>query len=134
MTEAQEQELLSETLDIMRIQHYSLRNEESIKNMGYLMKRKRMGWKSGVSDLMILIPAERSSVKRALILFVELKKSKKKLLRASSRGEVGDLVSQNKATAPQMEFIRQINEVKDVQGFVCHGADHALEFINSFLN
>ena len=133
LSESDEQIVLSESLTLMKIPHYSLRNEESIKSMGYLMKRKRMGWRSGVSDMMVYIPAEMSYVGRALILFIELKKAKRVLLRASSRGKKGDLVSQNSPTPEQLDFIDKINKVKDTQGFVAYGADEAIAVVNKFL-
>jgi len=133
MNESDEQIQLSDTLDLMKIPHYSLRNEESIKSMGYLMKRKRMGWRAGTPDMMVIIPSERSYVGRTLLCFIELKKARRKLLRASERGKKGDMVTQNSPTVEQLQFIDQVNQVKDVQGYVAYGADEALKIIDRLI-
>lgn len=133
MNESDEQILLSDTLDLMKIPHYSLRNEESIKSMGYLMKRKRMGWRSGLPDLMVIIPSERSYVGRTLLLFIEMKKARRKLLRASERGQKGDMVTQNSPTVEQLQFIDQVNEVSDVQGYIAHSCSEALAIIDRLI-
>jgi len=133
MSEFNEAVAFSQSLDALHIPHWHIPNETSIHNWGYLMKMRQCGKKAGIADYLIFIPSDKSYVGRALLLFIELKKPRKQLKRKSVRGEKGDMVSQNDASLEQVEFLDMMNQVKDVQGYVCHGCDEALSVVRKFL-
>jgi len=83
-------------------------------------KQKRLntatGLRAGFPDMIVLIPANRCIVNRSVMLCIELKRQK---------GGV---------TKPhQKEWIKQLNEIADVESKVCKGFAEARDYINIFL-
>lgn len=135
MSEHDEAVVFAEWLAIKGIPHWHVKNENTIRNPAYIGKMKRAGWNPGIADYFIVIPKEKSRYGRALALWVELKKPKKILKRASTRGAVGDAVPDGSSgpTEDQLRFIDLVRSVNDTEGRVCYGAVEATSFVSSFV-
>jgi len=118
--EEQEHVAVVQWLNYQNIPHYCIRNEETIKTARYLYKRKMMGWNPGVSDLLIIVPANKCKHGRSLMLWLEMKRRKEKGVSP-------------KPSAHQLAFIDLINQVADNSGKVCYGSDEAISWVSQFL-
>lgn len=89
--------------------------QQSIKQQN---KLKAEGMNSGVPDLLIIVPPERSKTGRRLMLWIEMKRQQ--------GGSVSDA---------QQQWIDEINAVEggNVGAFVCYGADEAIQLLKDFL-
>jgi len=75
------------------------------------------GVRAGVPDYMIILPDKHDKNKNVL-LFIELKRSKKSLTKTST---------------DQLEWIRDINKVDNVQALVCYGFEECMIILNSYM-
>lgn len=89
--------------------------QQSIKQQ---RKLKAEGMNSGVPDLLIIVPQERSKVGMRLMLWIEMKRRE------------GGTVS-----ASQQEWIDAINALDggNVGAFVCYGADEAIALLKDLI-
>jgi len=127
LTEYEEACNLADTLRAMNIDFYHMPQETFTKSWGVKMKNKRQGVRKGVSDYMVYLPATRSKTKKAIILWVELKKAR----RLKKNGKLGGVMGY--PTTEQLEFIEKMNTVNNIQGTVANGAEEALDYVKSFL-
>lgn len=111
-TEEQEQKKLVQWLRLKKIFHFAPMNEnkQSFTNTKVAMmieaKAKSMGKVKGVSDLVVMLPNS--------ILFIELKRAKKRLTKVSDSQNV---------------FLSKIGQFCYAKGHVCYGANEAIEII-----
>lgn len=111
-TEEQEQKKLVQWLRLKKIFHFAPMNEnkQSFTNPKVAMmieaKAKSMGKVKGVSDLVVMLPNS--------ILFIELKRAKKRLTKVSDSQNV---------------FLSKIGQFCYAKGHVCYGANEAIEII-----
>lgn len=136
MTEYNEAVAFSAALDLMRIDHWHLvqENPGSRENgkikWGRISRLKKQGWKKGVPDYLVFLPAERCKYKKAVLLWVELKKPRNR----KKSGEFYALSSDGITIYPeQEEFLSKVMEVSNVDGRICFGADEAISHIKNFL-
>jgi phosphoribosylpyrophosphate synthetase len=136
MTEYDEAVTLSQTLDLIGIEHWHLvqENPGSKENgkikWGRIARLKKQGWKKGVPDYLVFLPAERCKYKKAVILWIELKKPRNR----KKSGEFYAFGSDGITIYPeQEEFISKMNKVGNVEGRICFGADDAIAFVRSFI-
>lgn len=89
--------------------------QSSIKQQN---KLKAEGMMSGVPDLLLIVPPERSKTGRRLMLWIEMKR-----LQGAS------------VSATQQQWIDEINAVEggNVGAFVCYGHKEAIELLKDFL-
>lgn len=89
--------------------------QQSIKQQ---RKLKAEGMNSGVPDLLVIVPQERSKVGMRLMLWIEMKRRE------------GGTVS-----ASQQEWIDAINALDggNVGAFVCYGADEAIDLLKDLI-
>lgn len=80
------------------------------------IKYSRIGVRRGFPDYVVVIPKERSTTSRALLLAIEMKRTKG-----------------GKIEPEQIEWQQAINQVEDCQAFVCYGCDQAISTVSSFL-
>ena len=110
--EEQEQKALVQWLKLKKIFHFAPMNEnkQSFTNPKVAMmienKAKSMGKVKGVSDLIIMLPNK--------ILFIELKRQEK---------------SKTKVSDSQNAFLSKIGQFCYAKGYVCYGANEAIEII-----
>ena len=116
-TEEQEQKKLVQWLKLKKIFHFAPMNEnkQSFTNPKVAMmieaKAKSMGKVKGVSDLVVMLPSS--------ILFIELKRAKKRLTKVSDSQNV---------------FLSKIGQFCYAKGHVCYGANEAIEIIEKEMN
>lgn len=77
---------------------------------------KQTGLRPGLPDLLILISADKSASRKAVMVFVEMKRKKGSEVRRD-----------------QVVWIEKLNEIENVQAQVCYGADEAMDFVRQFL-
>jgi len=94
-------------------------NNAHKQNRHYAMiaeaKAKAMGKIKGVSDIIVFLPTK--------ILFIELKRQKKKL----KNGNFSN--SHSKPKKEQIEFLGKVNLYPYAKGYVAYGAKEAIEII-----
>lgn len=80
-------------------------------------KNKALGMRRGVSDLIVFIPANRSTTGKVHILFIEMKK-----------------VKGGYASKEQIYFLSLVDQVHgDIHGSVCRGFEEAKSFIQPLI-
>jgi hypothetical protein len=114
--ETYEQEHFVNWLKIKRLTHSSIPNSTFTRSWKQKAKNKREGLNPGLPDLLVIIPKERSNKKKALMVFIEMKRVK------------GGVLSEH-----QKEWIEEINKVENVGAYVAKGAYEAISIIKSFL-
>lgn len=90
-------------------------------------RNKQEGVVKGLSDYLIYIPPKRCKTKKAILLWIELKRRRRTL----KNGELGK--SPSTVQPEQMAFIEKMNTVGNVQGEVCYGSTESVQFIKKFL-
>ena len=126
-TEQKEAELFVEMLQKLKIEHWHIIQENIVSHPAYWNKLKKQGWNKGLSDYLVFIPVEKSKYEKSLLLWVELKRQKRRL----KNGKLGS--SPSKVYPEQIEFLEKMNTVGSVQGEIHYGADSAIEFVKRFL-
>ena len=115
--EAVEQSALVSWLEAKRLKFTAIPNGSYSQSWSVRMRNKRMGLRAGLPDILVVIPADRCRLGRAVLCFIELKRRK------------GGKVSED-----QRCWIEALEEVRDVGASVCAGAEKAIESINTLLN
>lgn len=92
-----------------------------------------MGVRKGLSDYLVLLPADRCINRKGGVLFIEMKRKGRILKIASSRGKAGDTVPLGTATPEQLEFLAMVDLIPNVAGKVCNGCDEAIAFVKQKL-
>ena len=125
-TETIEQKKLVQWLRLKKIFHFAPTNENQGSFTNRLVairveaKAKSMGKINGVSDLIVMLPNK--------ILFIELKRAKKTL----KSGKLS--TSHTTVSDEQREFLQTIvDNFEYADGFICYGAEEAIEFIKNSL-
>lgn len=127
-SEFEEAVRLVQTMEYMGIDIWHLKNENTVKSIGFIRKQKMQGWRAGVSDYLVFIPKEKSRLNEGKVLFIELKRAKRKL----KNGNIGK--SPSKIYDAQVEFIRKMDSVSIIGAKICYGADQAIEFVEQYIN
>lgn len=107
-SEDDEEEKLANYCDVRHFIHWHVPQETFTKSWGTKMKSKKLGVKKGVSDHWIVIPTQYG----LKLVAIEMKREK--------GGTVSD---------EQYQFIKEINKVNEVQGFIARGGQEAIEII-----
>ena len=110
--EEDEQAVLVEYLELKGLRFSAIAQSTYTKSWKQKMKNKKMGVRSGLPDLMVIIPNPEQNI----LLFIELKRIK------------GGAVKQS-----QNEWIDELNKVEGVIAKICYGAEEAIKFIESGL-
>jgi hypothetical protein len=85
-----------------------------------LSDNKRAGVRAGISDLILFIPAKRSTTGRTHLIFLEMKKDPKD--------------GKAYASKEQKHFLSLVEQIGgSVHGAVCHGFNEAVEFIRPLI-
>lgn len=117
-----EQKRFIKYLRLKNIFHFAVKNESgtSFGNAGKLIgaNDKAMGKLKGVSDLVVMLDNK--------ILFIEMKRAKKKLKR-------GKLSNENLLKDEQKAFLDNVDTFSYAKGFVAYGCNEAIETIESEL-
>jgi len=116
--------LFSKWLSVRGIWHTHIANERST-SIAHGAKLKRMGVSRGVPDYMIIVNAKQSKINKASLVFIELKR-KRKILKSGNKSKT------NLLTKEQKDWINKLNEVKNINAYVCYGGDSAIELIDVF--
>ncbi len=90
-------------------------------------RNKQEGVTKGISDYLVYLPARRCKKNKAVLLWIELKRRRRKL----KSGKLGK--SPSTVSAEQVDFIEKMNTVGNVQGGICYGAGESVAFVNKFL-
>jgi len=107
--ETEEQETLVKYLEIKGLKFSAIPNGMYSKSWSVKMKNKREGVRSGVPDLLVVLPKK--------LLFIELKRVK------------GGTVSQE-----QKEWIERLNSIgEQIEAVVCKGCGEAIDKIEKEL-
>ena len=125
MNESQEQIKVANYLEEQNIKYSSIPSSffTGKKNFGMINKLKKEGWKSGVPDLIAIIPFREGGNR---LIFIEMKKAK-------TIGKRGGLIGGGIISKEQKEWIEAINTCKEVEAFICYGADKAIKLIKSLI-
>lgn len=123
-TEDREWEHLANRLRANNYTSTHIANEIGIAGKVWMLvnKKKKRQWLSrGFPDYCIIL-------KRWSLLFVELKRQRKKL----KSGKLG--ASPSRITEEQKDWVQQLNEVANVEAHIAYGAEHAIEIIDFLEN
>jgi len=105
-TEAQEQETLVKWLEYHKdIKFSALPLGSYSENWSVRNRNKRIGVRSGVPDMMIILPTKH-------LLFIEMKRTKG-----------------GKLSPEQESWINELDAIKNVMAIVCYGAKEAIQSI-----
>jgi len=115
--ETVEQQCLVLWLEKSGLKFSAIPNSTYTKSWKQKEKNHREGVRSGLPDLVVVIPKELSQEKRPLMLWVEMKR------------QTGGSVQKN-----QKEWIRVLNTVNEMEARVCKGATEAVAFIREYTN
>ena len=125
--EHEEAVALVDALSSLHLDHWHLGQETWTTSWRQKAKNKSEGVRKGVADYLIKIPAEKSSDGKPKLLFIELKRQKRRL-------KSGKLGSSPSSVAPeQIDFLEKMGEVAGVHAFLAFGFDEALGFVRGFL-
>ena len=122
MNESQEQIKVVNYLEVKKIKFTSFPNKRS-QHYGEINKFKQEGWRKGIPDLLVIIPFREGGNR---LIFIEMKKAK-------TIGKRGGLIGGGIISKEQKEWITAINTCKEVEAFVCYGADEAINLIKSLI-
>ena len=125
--EHEEAVALVDALNSFHLDHWHLGQETWTTSWRQKAKNKSEGVRKGVADYLIKIPAEKSSDGKPKLLFVELKRQKRRL----KSGKLGS--SPSKVYKEQWYFLELVREVEGVEACVAYGAVGALAFLNKYL-
>jgi len=130
-TEDEESQIFSSWLTTIGLPHHHSANEAPqqkitgrradgkpiwSRNWSTLRRLKNMGVAKGFPDYLVVVPKDRSSSKKALMIAIEMKRLK---------GGV---------TSPEQKvWLDLISQVNDCEGFVCKGFDEAKKTIEQFI-
>jgi hypothetical protein len=115
-TEAEECYLLVEYLTLKGLKHTHIHNEMYTRSWNQKRKAKLLGVSSGVPDYMIVIPEEKSHLEKATLVFIEMKR----------QGAPPSAVRK-----VQLKWLEALQEVENVETFVCRGFDEAKKTIDT---
>ena len=109
---------------LKRLAYFSIPNGQMLhgnerQRAGQIRKLKAEGFLDGASDLVVMLPKT--------ILFIEMKKQKKKL----NNGTFSN--SHSKPSDNQLAFLKMVNRFGYAFGKVCYGSKEAIAFIESEL-
>ncbi len=115
-SESYESEMLANWLDIYKYRFSAIRNE-SDKQSWFMWKKRYKQWvRKWIPDYCILL-------KNKQLLFIELKRQKKVL-------KTGKLwASPSKISPEQLEWVKELNEIPNINAENCYWAKEAIELI-----
>ena len=119
--------ILHNWLDVKKIDHWHLIQENVVKNPAYWQKLKDEGWRKGASDYIIFLPPERTKTKKGVCILLELKRRRKQ----QKNGKLG--ASPSKVLPEQVAFLKKLCSVEGIHGGIGYGADECIKFIETFL-
>jgi len=114
--EADEQKAFVQWLEVKKLKFTAIPNSTWTPSGWQLTENIAMGVRSGLPDLLVIIPAKQSKTKKACMLFVEMKRIKKYTIKED-----------------QKNWINAINTIENVEARICFGADEAIGFVSEFL-
>ena len=123
--EKQECKALAQWLRLKGIEFTHIANERQVP-IFVGAEFKRLGVSRGFPDYFVFISAEQSTENRALGLFIEMKRKKKRLKNGKESNE-------NLASDEQKSWIELLSEIIDIDSSICYGFDEAVAFIASYL-
>lgn len=114
--EEAEQVAFVDWLEYKNIKFTAIPNSTWTPSQRQISKNKRMGLRAGLPDLLVIIDKSQSKLKEALLLFIEMKRTKHFQIKDN-----------------QKDWINSINQVPYVEAKICFGADEAIAFVSKFL-
>lgn len=106
-TEYEEQVAFVQWLELKGLKFSSVPNSTWTSSIKQKVRNKATGLRPGLPDLLVIVGGS--------LVFIEMKRVK------------GGVVS-----PAQRDWIEALNQVSNVQAFVCKGADEAIEIVESF--
>lgn len=97
------------------IKSYHIANETGTSNIGYIMKRRKMGVNKGIADYYVIIPISQNE---NIGIWIELKTEAKT----------------SKQSPEQKEFEIEINKIKGSQYFLCRTGFEACELVERMIS
>lgn len=106
LSEHQEQRAFVEWLEMNNYKFSAIPNATYTKSFKQKQKNKLEGLRAGLPDLLVIVNDR--------LVFIEMKRCKKSLSTVSAK---------------QAQWIKALNECKEVGAYVCYGCDHAIKTI-----
>ena len=115
-TEFEECLALVDYLNVHRLKFTHIHNEMYTKSWKQKVKAQQFGVSAGVPDYLIIIPKEKCNLGKAIMVFIEMKRTKN-----------------YKISQVQKDWIAAVNQIQNVGGFICKGYDEAKELLDLYL-
>ena len=119
--------VLKNWTDAKKIDLWKIPMETYTTSWNQKRKNKDSGVRPGISDSLVFLPADRTKEKKAVLIFVEMKRRRK----TKKNGELG--ASPSTVAPEQLEFLKSVCTVDGVHGGIAYGSTEAIDFIETFL-